>query len=118
MRPQRSITINGEPRDEVALFIAEPLADVVDLTLEFNREPPLDRLRALHMTADDNDYFDGAYHFRRWSTYPDTAVGTYRIRGVTLRFPDGHRVEAPLTDDVIVEVRAPAAEELPVFSIR
>jgi hypothetical protein len=118
MRHHLSITVNGEPRDEIALSVAEPFSDIADLSLEFNGEPRSESLRFFHMTAGESDYFDGAYHFQRWRMWPHTAVGTYRGRGLTLRFRDGNCVEAPLADDVTVEVRAPAAEELPAFSIR
>jgi hypothetical protein len=118
MRHHLSITVNGEPRDEVALSVAEPLVGLADLTLEFNREQSSNLLGSLYMSADDSDYSDGTYHFQRWRTWPQTTDGVYRARGVTLRFRDGHCVEVPLADHLIVEVRPPAAEELPVFSIR
>ncbi|HEV3087866.1 MAG TPA: hypothetical protein VGX96_11630 [Candidatus Elarobacter sp.] len=118
MRHQPSITINGQSRDEVVLSAGEPLAGVVNLTLEFDRQPQSDGIRILQMTAGASDYFDGAYHFRRWHSWPSTAIGAYRARGVTLRFSGGGAVEAPLSDEIIVDVRPAAADELPFFSAR
>ncbi|HEY0393907.1 MAG TPA: hypothetical protein VGD01_05385 [Candidatus Elarobacter sp.] len=118
MRHHVSITVNGEPRDEVVLATPEPLRNVIDLTLRFDRPSPAAGFRMLRTTADESDYVDGAYHFHRWHWWPEIAAGTYRARGVRLRYADGNAIEAPLDAEVVVEVLPLTAAALPVFSVR
>jgi hypothetical protein len=118
LRHQLSITINGEPRDEVVLATPEPLNGVIDLTLHFERPPKSNGLPSLQTTADGSDYVDGAYRFRSWRCWPVTREGTYRARCVTLRFADGNTIEAPLSDEIVVALRPPAKADLPIFTAR
>jgi|ERR1700733_4880013 len=118
MRHQLSITINGERRDEVVLATAEPPAGVTELTVIFDRTPNTSGVRFLRMMAGNADFSDGAYHFRRWHAWPESASGAFRARGVLLHFGDGNSVEVPVNDEIVVDIQPAATERLPVFAAR
>jgi hypothetical protein len=119
MRHRLAITINGQPRDEVALATTQPLDGVIDLTVIFERTAESGGgVRSLRTTADETDFSDGTYHFQRFLWWPDFGAGVYRARGVQLKFADGNTVEAPLNDEIIVEAHPPAQGDLPVFTAR
>ncbi|MDB5073769.1 MAG: hypothetical protein JWM87_4880 [Candidatus Eremiobacteraeota bacterium] len=117
MRHHLTITINGQPKDEVALATSEPLDGVTVLTLVFNRTAESGGgVHSLRTMATETDFLDGAYHFRRFLWWPDCGAGVYRARGVQLKFADGNSVEAPLSDEIVVE--ALGMTGLPAFTAR
>ncbi|MEA2721556.1 MAG: hypothetical protein QOJ39_3420 [Candidatus Eremiobacteraeota bacterium] len=73
-------------------------------------------MRFLRAMADETDFSGGAYRFRRWHGWPVFATGLYRARAVELRYADGNAVEAPLNDEIVVDVQPPATSDVPVFT--
>jgi hypothetical protein len=118
MHHQLAITVNGEPRDEVVLAAAGPLVGILDLTLEFDRFPARSEMRILRMKADETDHVEGAYRFRRCHWWPQVTTGVFRATELKLRRADGNSVKVPLSDEIIVESRAPAEAAFPVFVAR
>jgi hypothetical protein len=117
MRHQLSITINGQPRDEVVLATPQPIADVRGLAVVFEAvRYPGDRFRLLRVAADQDDFSEGAYHFRRWQWWPQFTAGLYRARAVTLSYADGNTVEVPLRDEIVVQAHELSTTAVPVFT--
>lgn len=119
MRHHLSIAVNGQPRDEVVLATSEPLENITGLTVIFKRSAESGGgSRFLRAMADTDDFFDGAYRFRRWHWWPNFAAGIYRAQKVEVQYTDGNSFEIPLNDEIVVAAAEPAATEMPVFIAR
>jgi hypothetical protein len=111
MQSLLSITVNGKRRRVVRLAAPEPIPNLMNLSLRYDRWP------GPYVLAFRGDYRAGAYVLRP-RLLGTAAPGIYRAHAVTIHYTDGTAVESPLLDSIVIDVRElpKRPEHLPTFA--
>ncbi|MEA2664503.1 MAG: hypothetical protein QOI11_1447 [Candidatus Eremiobacteraeota bacterium] len=111
------VYVNDEPRDVLSLECPR-IANLHSLWLKYGRSDGGGSYGP-GMCATDRDYVAGAYHLQV-NEYGFRNPGSYRVRGIELRYINGATALAPVRDEIVVNVRQvePPSEAAPVFTAR